>query len=31
MKDSFAKVGKTLPESAGPIAWFRAMANNIKI
>ena len=32
VKDSFAKVGKTLPENVtGPIAWFRAMANKIKI
>lgn len=32
VKDSFAKVGKTLPEStSGPIDWFRSMANKIKI
>ena len=31
VKDSFAKIGKTLPESSGPIKWFRNMLNAIKI
>lgn len=31
VKDTFAKAGKTLPESTGPIGWFRNMLNAIKI
>jgi hypothetical protein len=32
VKDSFAKMGKTLPESiTGPISWFRTMINRLKI
>ena len=31
VKDSFAKIGKALPESSGPIKWFRNMMNHIKI
>ena len=31
VRDSFAKIGKTLPESSGPIKWFRNMLNAIKI
>jgi len=32
VKDSFAKVGKTLPESIkDPIGWYRAILNKIKI
>ena len=31
VKDSFAKIGKTLPESSGPIKWFRNLLNKIKI
>ena len=31
VRDSFAKIGKSLPESAGPIKWFRNLLNKIKI
>jgi hypothetical protein len=32
VKDSFAKMGKTLPESIkDPIGWYRALLNKIKI
>ena len=31
VRDSFAKIGKSLPESAGPIKWFRNLLNKIRI
>ena len=31
VKDSFAKIGKALPESSGPIKWFRNMMDQLKI
>ena len=31
VRDSFAKIGKSLSESAGPIKWFRNLLNKIKI
>ena len=31
VRDSFAKIGKSLPESAGPIKWFRNLLNKIRL